>query len=173
MAETIAQSNPPTKTTRPTTFARLRKHRFVYLALVPALLLVLIFEWYPAFSALYNSLFWWNGGKLHQFVGLQNYQDLLNDRTFRTGLQNLVLFVAFRVIMQTLIPFIAAEMIVNLRSQRWSYWWKVIFVFPMVVPMILNYLIWRFIYNPQVGLLNQTLELLGLESWTLCLARRS
>lgn len=32
----------------------------------------------------------------------------------------------------------------------------------MVVPLILNYLIWRFIYNPQVGLLNQTLELIGL-----------
>ncbi len=160
---TIRPQTTPRKTSLP---ARFFKHRFVYLALFPALLLLFVFEWFPAFSAMYNSLFWWNGGKLHEFVGLQNYQDLYTDRTFRVALQNLVFFIFFRVVMQTIFPLIAAEMIVNLRSQRWANWWKIIFVFPMVVPMILNYLIWRFIYNPQVGLLNQTLTLLGLESLT-------
>lgn len=135
--------------------------KWLYFALLIPLTLLIIFEWIPAGSALINSLYIWNGGKVHIFVGLENYENLLTDRTFRVAIQNLIFFVMFRVIMQTLFPFFAAEMIVNLRSQRWSNWWKIIFVFPMVVPLILNFLIWRFIYNPQVGLLNQMLELIG------------
>jgi raffinose/stachyose/melibiose transport system permease protein len=135
--------------------------KWLYIALLIPLTLLIIFEWIPAGSALFNSLYIWNGGKVHIYVGLENYENLLTDRTFRVAMQNLIFFVVFRVIMQTVFPFLAAEMIVNLRSQRWTNWWKMIFVFPMVVPLILNFLIWRFIYNPQVGLLNQTLELIG------------
>ena len=140
--------------------------KWLYIALVIPLSLLITFEWIPALSALFNSLFIWNGGKVHIYVGLEQYERLLTDRTFRVAMQNLVFFVVFRVIMQTIFPFLAAEMIVNLRSQRWANWWKIIFVFPMVVPLILNYLIWRFIYNPQVGLLNQALELIGLGDMT-------
>ncbi len=140
--------------------------KWLYIALIIPLSLLITFEWIPALGALFNSLFIWNGGKVHIFVGLEQYERLLTDRTFRVAMQNLVFFVVFRVIMQTIFPFLAAEMIVNLRSQRWANWWKIIFVFPMVVPLILNYLIWRFIYNPQVGLLNQALELIGLGDMT-------
>ena len=139
--------------------------KWLYLALLVPVALLLLFEWLPAFSALYNSLYIWNGGKIHFYVGLEHYERMLSDRTFRVAITNLVGFVFFRVIMQTVLPFFAAEMIVNLRSARWSYWWKIIFVFPMVVPQILNYLIWRFIYNPQVGLLNEGLKLIGLEEY--------
>lgn len=135
--------------------------KWLYIALLIPLTLLIIFEWIPAGSALFNSLYIWNGGKVHIYVGLENYENLLTDRTFRVAIQNLIFFVVFRVIMQTIFPFFAAEMIINLRSQRWANWWKIIFVFPMVVPLILNFLIWRFIYNPQVGLLNQLLELFG------------
>ena len=145
---------------------RVWRAKWLYLALFIPVALLLIFEWLPAFSALYNSLYIWNGGKVHIYVGLENYERMLTDRTFRVAIANLIGFVLFRVVMQTALPFFAAEMIVNLRSQRWSYWWKIIFVFPMVVPTILNYLIWRFIYNPQVGLLNEGLKLVGLEHLT-------
>ena len=145
---------------------RMWRAKWLYLALLVPVAMLLIFEWLPAFSALYNSLYIWNGGKVHFYVGLEHYERMLSDRTFRVAITNLVGFVFFRVIMQTVLPFFAAEMIINLRSARWSYWWKIIFVFPMVVPTILNYLIWRFIYNPQVGLLNEALTLIGLEQYT-------
>jgi ABC-type sugar transport system permease subunit len=145
---------------------RIVKNRYVYLALLPALMMVLVFDWFPAASALYNSFFLWNGGKVHKFVGLQNYENLLFDRAFITSLKNVAFFVIFRVVFQIVLPFIAAELVVNLRSASWAYRWKLIFVIPMVVPYLVMVLIWRFIYNPQVGLLNQFLTLVGLESWT-------
>lgn len=145
---------------------RVWRAKWLYLALLVPVALLLLFEWLPAFSALYNSLYIWNGGKVHIYVGFEHYERMLTDRTLHVAIRNLIGFVFFRVIMQTVLPFFAAEMIINLRSARWSYWWKIIFVFPMVVPQILNYLIWRFIYNKQVGLLNEGLELIGLEEYT-------
>lgn len=155
-----------TNSSSPTFLNRVWRSKWLYLALVLPLGLLITFEWIPAISALFNSLFIWNGGKVHIFVGLENYENLLTDRTFRVAITNLIFFVVFRVVMQTIFPFFAAEMIINLKSKRWADWWKIIFVFPMVVPLILSFLIWRFIYNPQVGLLNQALELIGLANWT-------
>ncbi len=163
MLKQHSQTNAKThQQQKQTLWARVLRSRYFYLALAPSLALLLLFEWYPAVSAFYNSFFLWNGGKLHKFVGWENYAYLLQDRAFLASLRNLVLFVLFRVIFQAVFPFIAAELIVSLKSERWSNWWKVIFVFPMVVPNVLMYLIWRFIYNPQVGVLNKTLELFGL-----------
>lgn len=161
-----ATGHVPNKKNKYSLLSRIVKNRYIYLALLPALLVVLTFDWYPALSAFYNSFFIWNGGKVHKFVGLMNYENLMHDRAFLISLKNVAFFVLFRIIFQTLLPFIAAELIVNLRSASWAYRWKLIFVIPMVVPYLVMVLIWRFIYNPQVGLLNQFLTLVGLESWT-------
>ena len=104
--------------------------KWLYLALLVPVAILLVFEWLPAFSALYNSLYIWNGGKVHFYVGLEHYERMLSDRTFRVAITNLVSFVFFRVIMQTALPFFAAEMIVNLRSARWSYWGRSSSSFP-------------------------------------------
>lgn len=142
------------------------KARYFYLALLPAVLLLIVFEWYPAMSAMYNSLFRWNGGNQHTYIGLENYQRLMDDRAFIESLKNVGLFVAFRAVAQTVLPFIAAELIINLRNKFWAERWKVIFVVPMVAPYLLMLLLWRFIYSPQLGLLNQTLEAAGLGDWS-------
>ena len=156
----------PVSQSKKSLFSRIVKSRYIYLALLPALLMVLTFDWYPAGSALYNSFFLWNGGKVHKFVGLTNYETLLSDRAFLISLQNVAFYVVFRVIFQTVLPFIAAELIINLRHAGWAYRWKLIFVIPMIVPNLVMILIWRFIYNPQVGLLNQTLTAVGLDGLT-------
>ena len=96
---------------------RVWRAKWLYLALLIPVAMLLIFEWLPAFSALYNSLYIWNGGKVHFYVGLEHYERMLSDRTFRVAITNLVGFVFFRVIMQTVLPFFAAEMIINL-AQR-------------------------------------------------------
>ncbi len=145
--------------------SRIRQARFLFLALLPSLLLLAIFEWYPALSALYNSFFMWNGGKLHKFIGAQNFLRLLEDKAFLVSLRNVAFFVIFRVVAQLVMPFIAAELIINLRDERWAERWKLVFVIPMVVPYLLMVLIWRFIYSPQMGLLNQLLRSVGLDAW--------
>ena len=72
---------------------RVWRAKWLYLALLIPVALLLIFEWLPAFSALYNSLYIWNGGKVHFYVGLEHYERMLSDRTFRVAITNLVGFV--------------------------------------------------------------------------------
>lgn len=138
----------------------------VYIALLPAVVLLVVFEWYPAISAFINSLYNWNGGTVHQFIGLKNYTELFQDASFVTSVKNGAIFTVVRMILQLVFPFIAAELIANLRSEGLAHFWKVLFISPMVVPGLAMMLVWRFIYQPQLGLLNQFLGAVGLDSWT-------
>ncbi len=45
----------------------------------------------------------------------------------------------------------------RLRSERWQYIYRVLFVIPMIIPGIVALLIWKFFYDPNVGFLNQFL----------------
>lgn len=134
----------------------------VYLPLLPAVALLLVFEWYPAFSAFLNSLYNWNGGPVRQFVGLANYTELLHDKSFQTSIKNGIEFVVFRVMAQLLLPFIAAQLVVHLRSTRFANFWKMLFISPLVVPSLAIMLVWRFMYQPQVGVVNRLLQAVGL-----------
>ena len=61
----------------------------IALFLLPALTLFLLFVIYPIFRSIYFSLFDWNGlGPAVDFVGLQNFKDILIDKVFLKALRN-------------------------------------------------------------------------------------
>ena len=49
----------------------------------PALLVYLVFMWFPTGLGLYQSLFRWRGVMNNEFVGLRNYRFLFQSRLFR------------------------------------------------------------------------------------------
>jgi ABC-type sugar transport system permease subunit len=61
------------------------------------------------------------------------------------------------------IPLLAAEVIFSLRNGAIAYFWRVILVIPMVVPSVVLILVWLFIYDPQMGIINTLLTTLGFE----------
>lgn len=147
-------------------FKQIAEAKMLYLSLLPTFLFLAIFIYYPTFLIFYRSFFRWDGVTICQFVGLNNFKELFNDETFIRSLENVSLFLIFRVAVLFLFPFIAAELIVNLINKKIAYAWKLIFVVPMVVPYIVMLLIWAFIYDPSVGLLNQLLRAIGLGKLT-------
>ncbi len=56
-------------------------------------------------------------------------------------------------------------MIFNVAHDRWRYIYRLLFIIPMVVPGLVGTLLWRFILDPNVGILNIILEAIGGESW--------
>ena len=77
---------------------RLQDTLLIALFLLPALILFLLFVIYPIFRSLYFSLFDWNGlGPAVDFVGLQNFKDILNDQVFLKALRNALLIIVFSV----------------------------------------------------------------------------
>lgn len=137
-----------------------------YLMLLPSFVLLAIFQYYPAFMALYRSLFQWDIGAVPTWVGLGNFVTMFTkDPTFIDSLWIITQLTVFNLVTVLTVPLIVAEGIYRLRDKLGAYWYRVLMVLPMVIPGIVRILIWQFIYEPNVGLLNAILTAVGLESW--------
>jgi len=145
------------------------KKRNCYLLLLPTFVLLFIFEYYPVFSAIYNSFFDWDGFTSPRYVGLNNFIQLIfKDPVMSVSAKNITILTVFRVLIAITIPLIAAELVFNIFNMKIAYVYRALFVIPMVVPSMVNLLVWKFVYNPQYGLLNKFLKIIGLSS--LCRA---
>jgi raffinose/stachyose/melibiose transport system permease protein len=138
------------------------RKRGLYVFLLPTFALLLVFNYYPILSALYHSLFHWKGGGEATWAGLHNFKEFLRDRTIWDSAANMVKLLLFNVAHTIAIPLFVAELIFHLKSERLRYLYRVMFVVPMVVPGIVVILIWGFIYDYNLGLVNQLLTTLGL-----------
>jgi raffinose/stachyose/melibiose transport system permease protein len=58
----------------------------------------------------------------------------------------------------------AAVCIHRLKSDRWQYGYRVLFVIPMIIPQMVGLLIWKFFYDPNVGIFNRVLIGTGLDN---------
>jgi len=127
----------------------------------PALLLNLVFDWYPMFDGIYRSFYRWDGYSTAVWVGLGNFERLLNDTVFRTALWNMAFFLAAAIVL--MFPTIVASVVLfRIRHQRTQFVYRVLFCIPMVVPWLVIMLMWQFMYNPQYGLFNRLIEALGM-----------
>ncbi len=52
----------------------------------------------------------------------------------------------------------------RLRSERWQYLYRVLFVIPMIIPQMVGLLVWKYFYDPNVGILNKLLIFTGLDN---------
>ena len=141
---------------------RILRSKECYLLLIPTFGLVLLFNYYPAVSALYHSLFEWNGANVNRFIGVENFVKMAGDPTIWLSMGNLVKLTLVSLIINLTFPLAAAALIYHLRQLRMAYFYRVLFVVPMVVPGVVVLMIWRFIYHPNIGLLNEFLNVIGL-----------
>ena len=142
------------------TFGRLKRYWKLYFLLVPSLGLVLLFSYYPVLNGIYHSFFRWNGADISEFIGLSNFVKIFHD----TGLHRsfgVVLIFVFANLIKMIPSIVIAVVIHHLSSQKWQYLYRVFFVIPMIIPGIVGILIWKYFYDPNVGLLNVLLMKLG------------
>ena len=67
---------------RPIRWNQVRHHWEIYLLVLPTLILIGLFQYYPAASGVFHSFYRWNGSDIAEYVGLQNYIDLMSDENF-------------------------------------------------------------------------------------------
>jgi len=137
----------------------------LYLFLVPTFALLLVFSYYPPLFAIYNSFFQWNGFSARVFIGLNNFIQLFQDTRFLNSISNLLILLGWGLSVGMSVPLIVAEFIFNLKNDRARYFYRLMFIVPMVVPGLVGTFLWRFILDPNVGLLNLLLEAAGGRSW--------
>ncbi|QJD84541.1 ABC transporter permease subunit [Cohnella herbarum] len=147
-------------------FVKVWRSKYIYLCLLPAFGLLIVFLYVPAMSGLYHSLYDWNPGGRSVFIGLDNFNRIFHDPYVTKGIGNLGILIVTGLIKAILPPLIVAELIYHLKSKKMQYGFRTAFVASMVIPVVAMLLIWQNLYDPNVGLVNNLLELLGLGSWT-------
>lgn len=142
-----------------------------YLLLLPALLLVLLFQLYPTLSAGWYSLHNVLLAKLSQprFVGLQNFRELLSGPF--PNLINPIALVTINWVIGAVILQVGTGLgLAILLQQPWLKgrdFFRGLFLFPWVIAGIIVGYSWRFIFDPNAGLANALLREIGLPpvSW--------
>ncbi len=130
--------------------------------LVPSLILVIAFSWFPAIQALVLSFFDWDGVNPPVFTGLKNFQAYITSDTFGVQIGNIAILGIGSLIVSLIAPLLAAELVFNLRSARAASVYKALLVVPIAVPFIINVEIWSYLFYPQVGLFSTVIQDLGL-----------
>ncbi|MGY4715889.1 carbohydrate ABC transporter permease [Bacillus amyloliquefaciens] len=143
------------------------RNRFIpYLFLAPALIFLLL-VYIPIIENVFFSLFEWSSFQPEKtFIGLKNYIDLFHDPVFFTALRNNVLYAVISLIFQVGGGLILAAVLEDRLVRKWSPFFRTVFFLPVVISMTVIALLFDFIYNPEIGLLNQLLEAVGLDELT-------
>ena len=136
--------------------------KLVAMFLTPALFIYLVFFFLPAGFTFYFSLFKWSGfGTEMEFIGLGNYRRLMTDPTFWLSLRNTLLLLAVGGFFIFGLAFLYTILI---NSGIWGKkLFRLVFFLPNVVSVVALSAMWAYIYNPRYGLLNTTLNSIGLE----------
>lgn len=141
---------------------QLRHHWEIYFFIVPTLILIGLFQYYPASSGIFHSLFRWNGSDISEFVGFENYVDLLKNLEFWNSFK-LAFILGFWNVIKMIPALLVAVCIHRATSEKMQFFYRTLFVIPMVIPGLITVLIWRsFFFEATAGYLNQFLDWTGL-----------
>src|SRR5919197_677139 len=132
--------------------------------LLPALILYSLFFTVPVLQSPYYSLTEWTGISEPSFVGLENYAKLIEDERWWMAVRNTVLYALMHGVVGLSLGLLFAVAIKNLRRSVRPI--KFVVFMPSILPTAVIALLWLFIYNPQFGLLNGLLRMVGLGDWT-------
>ena len=133
------------------------------LFLFPALFIYIIVVVFPTVYSLFLSFCDWNGLGAKKFVGLKNYIQLFtSDSVFYTALRNNIIWIILTICLTVLLALLLA-LVLN-RGFRGRIVYRAIFYFPYMLSWIIVGIIWKWMYNPNFGLINQVLGMVGLDS---------
>jgi raffinose/stachyose/melibiose transport system permease protein len=104
----------------------------------------------------------WNGFGPMTFVGMDNYIRAIGDEVFRSSFIHVVIYIAATLVLEVAVGLGLAGLVI-LRSG--GMWFRVAIFTPVMLPAVVVAILWAFIYNPDFGLVNGALEVVGLEQF--------
>lgn len=144
----------------------LRDKLIPYTFVLPALLLLALFSLIPIFIALIISftglditgLGDWSQIK---FIGLQNYTQLFHDSAFLQSILNTGYYVIIGVPLVILLSLTVA-ILINFGQNRFFRFMRLVFYTPSITNTVAVAVVWTYMYNPSMGLLNNLFGKIGL-----------
>lgn len=141
-------------------FKLLKKHKAPYLFILPFILLFLVFQLIPTVWTFYISLTNWKGIGTPEFTGLANYKKLLVDNMFWEALGNTVVYWLTGLVLILVLAVLIASLL-NSELLRGRGFFKTITFLPNICAAIAMGLIFRMLFDENVGLVNELLVFMG------------
>jgi ABC-type sugar transport system permease subunit len=158
----VAPTAPPLARPVKSVWQRARENWTLYLFLLPGFGLLMLFTYYPTALAFIESFFDWKPGLRNVFVGLRNYETVLKDDVFWRSWRNVLVWGFWQFTVPFVMPILVAEAIFNLRSHFPKNLFRVLILVPILVPGIVNTLLWKWMYTYPDGGINLILNAVGL-----------
>jgi putative chitobiose transport system permease protein len=132
------------------------KTKSAYFFLLPAILFLSVFYLLPTIQVFYYSLLNYNVFGESGFVGLHNYSKLLGDSNFWYALLNSGIF----ILVTPILMFISLLLALMVReTSSTTKFFRSIYFLPVVTPIVIVGIIWRYIFSEDIGLMNYLLSL--------------
>jgi multiple sugar transport system permease protein len=151
--------------------ARIRLHRrealIGWLFILPQVIGFLVFGLYPLVANLILPFYRWDALSTPTFVGFRNFQTLIADQVFWHALLNTVLYTTEYVV-PCLIVSLGLALLLNQRIRGMAFFRSIYYV-PVVTSYVVAAMVWRWLYDADVGLFNQWLSSIGISKvrWLL------
>ncbi|MBW5445736.1 ABC transporter permease subunit [Cohnella sp. CFH 77786] len=141
----------------------LRKKTTILFFTVPALLFYTAIVFVPILFSIYYSFFSWDAISPRKYVGLDNFVRMFTkDDVFVTSVKNMLFLTVTSIVFQQVLGFMLAVFITS--RIKGKEFFKNVYFFPAVISSVAVGMLWTFIYDPGIGLLNGFLGLIGLGS---------
>ena len=142
------------------------QRRFVFACLAPAVILVALFMFWPTVNVFRMSMYRMGGiTNRKEFIGLQNFKTLMEDKNFLEAMQNTILIIVM-VMIFTIVFAILFAAILQRGKFKGKNFFRVIFYIPNILSIVVIGGIFGAIYDPSNGLLNTFLEAVHLDFLT-------
>lgn len=144
----------------------LRNKRTISFFVLPALIVYVIVVPIPVIESVYDGFFNWDLLDPMKFIGLKNYIELFaKDPFFYLILKNTVIFVVVCIVLQLPLAMILAFWLHN-SPLIGKKLFRNVFFLPTVLSGTAIGLLWQFLYQPQIGLINAAIRMIGVSHFS-------
>lgn len=134
-----------------------------FLVILPSIIAILIFVYFFIFWNIRVSFSKWDGIIPNfAFAGLKNYIEIFKSERFIIDLQNTFYFTLFFLLI-TIVGGIILALLIDTKVKGEGFF-RTIFMFPMALSFIVTGIVWRWIFNPTIGV-NVLLHKIGFKSF--------
>jgi raffinose/stachyose/melibiose transport system permease protein len=104
----------------------------------------------------------WDGFSTPNFVGFDNFMRAFDDKIYMSSYLHAAIYISLTLVLEVVLGLLLAGLV---SSKRNTTFYRVAFFTPVMLPLVVISVLWSFILNPDLGILNRLLGEFGLESW--------
>lgn len=142
------------------------RNMFIFICVVPTILLFILFKIYPMIDAARMSLYRSSGlTSSPSFIGLENFKTLLSDPIFWKSLSNTFFLLCVFPLITMLMALFLAVVLTQGRIFEWEKsLYRLVYFLPNVLSMVVIGMLFMYIYDFNLGILNSFLDFIGMEA---------